>query len=84
MYQEPAILLSIILGSIPAALMQAWRGRSAVDMLVYEVAGLLGFALGQALAVLLGWHFATIGQVHLVEGLVGSVAALFVSRWLKG
>jgi len=84
MYQAPAILLSVILASIPAALFQVWKGRSTVDMLIYEVAGLLGFAVGQALAVVAGWDFLMIGQVHPVEGIVGSVAVLFLAWWLKG
>ena len=84
MYQAPAILLSVILGSIPAALFQVWKGRSTVDMLIYEVAGLLGFAVGQAIAVAAGWNFLMIGQVHPVEGIVGSVAILFLAWWLKG
>lgn len=84
LYQGPAVLLSLILGSIPAALFQVWKGRSTVDLLLYEVAGLVGFAAGQALAVGLGWRFAMIGQVHPVEGVLGSVLALFLARWLKG
>ena len=84
MYQTPAILLSVILGSIPAALFQIWKGRAAKEMLVFELAGLLGFAVGQLVAVLAGWQFLMIGQVHPVEGIVGSVIALILARWLIG
>ncbi|MGQ9585476.1 MAG: hypothetical protein ACUVXG_08755 [Anaerolineae bacterium] len=84
MYQGPAILLSVILGSIPAALFAVWKGRSTVDLLICELVGLVGFAAGQALAVGLGWSFLMIGQVHPVEGILGSLAALFVAYWLKG
>lgn len=84
MYQAPALLLSLILASIPAALFQMWKGRSTVDLLLYEVAGILGFFAGQVLASGLGWTFLMVGQVHPVEGLLGSVLALFLARWLKG
>ncbi|NLE75227.1 MAG: hypothetical protein GX605_00565 [Chloroflexi bacterium] len=83
MFQTPGILLSAILGSIPAALFQIWRGRSALDLLIYEAAGLLGFAAGQVAAVAAGLQFLTIGQVHPLEGLAGSVAALFLAHWLR-
>lgn len=82
--QGPAILLSLILGSIPAALFHIWKGRSTVDLLLYEVASLVGFAAGQVLAVSAGWRFLMIGQVHPVEGVVGSGVALFLGWWLKG
>ncbi|MGC8837335.1 MAG: hypothetical protein ACP5UM_02855 [Anaerolineae bacterium] len=84
MYQAPALLLSLILASIPAAFFQIWKGRSAKDLLLYEVAGILGFLAGQVLAASLGWTFLMIGQVHPMEGVLGCVLALFLARWLKG
>jgi uncharacterized membrane protein YeaQ/YmgE (transglycosylase-associated protein family) len=84
MYQGPTLLLSLILVGIPAALFQIWKGRSTVDLLLYEVAGLLGFFAAQVLAASLGWTFLMIGQVHPVEGILGCVLALFLARWLKG
>ncbi|MBC7224992.1 MAG: hypothetical protein H5T59_12095 [Anaerolineae bacterium] len=84
MFQGPAVLLSLILAGIPAACFHIWKGRSTVDLLMYEAAGLMGFFAGQVLAASLGWTFLMIGQVHPVEGIIGSVLALFLARWLKG
>ena len=83
MYQTPALLLSVILGSIPAALFQMWKGRTAADFLIYEMTSLFGFLLGQAMALAAGWQLLMIGQVHPLEGLLGSVGMLFLVRWLR-
>ena len=84
MFQAPAILLSVILASLAASLFQVWKGRAVIELLLFELASLLGFALGQAIAVLADWHFLTVGQVHPVEGLAGSLLGLLLVRWLKG
>jgi hypothetical protein len=84
MFQAPAILLSVILASLAASLFQAWKGRAVMELALFELASLLGFALGQVVAVLAGWQFLTIGQVHPVEGLAGSLLGLALVRWLKG
>ena len=52
-------------------------------MVAYAVAGLVGFALGQAMAEALGLHLFMIGQVNVVGGSLGCWGCLFIARWLR-
>jgi len=44
---------------------------------------LAGLVLGQFAANALGLRFAMMGEVHVVEGVVLALVAMFVAKWLK-
>ena len=51
-------------------------------LLRYLVAAWAGFAAGQVIGWLGGWEFLTLGQVHVLEGTLGSIVLMMLVHWL--
>ncbi len=82
MPQPPALIFSLLLASIYAALFYLWQGRRWRDLLFYWLAAVVGFAAGQIAGPLLNLIPWTIGQVRVVEGSLIALLFLFIARWL--
>ena len=83
MPQTPALILSLLLASVYAAVFHLWQGRGLRDLLFFWLASLVGFASGQVVGQMLGILPWTIGQVHVIEGTVLALLFLFIARWLR-
>lgn len=79
----PYILLATLIGAIYGTLFHLWRGRSPIDLPIYLLTGVIGFALGQALGDLIGIDIALIGTIHILEATLASWLSLFLIYWLK-
>jgi hypothetical protein len=79
----PAIILSLILAGLYAGLFHFAFARRAVDLVYYVPAAIAGFLLGAAVGLLIPLHFLVVGELHVLEGTVTCVAALFLVRWLR-
>lgn len=66
-----------------AALFHLLWGKTALDLAIFLLAGPIGFALGQFLAITLSSPIPAIGDVHLIEGLLGCALSLTIAKWLK-
>ena len=80
---SPPMVLSLIVASAYAAIFNLWQGGSAKDLLIYLVACWLGFGIGELAGDLLDVDILMIGQIHLLEGTVGSLVLLVLAKWLK-
>ena len=80
---SPPLVLSLIIASAYAAIFNLWQGGSAKDLVIYLAACWLGFGIGELAGDLLDVDILMIGQIHLLEGTVGSVLLLFLAKWLK-
>jgi len=80
---SPPLVLSLIIASAYAAFFNLWQGGSATDLLIYLVACWLGFAIGELVGDFLGLDILMVGQIHVLEGTVGSVLLLFLAKWQK-
>jgi hypothetical protein len=69
-------LLAFALATIYGAAFHLWRGGNARRLLLYLLAGWLGFALGQGLGELLSLTILKVGQIHLLPATLGSAIAL--------
>jgi hypothetical protein len=72
------LIVSAIITVVTAFVFSFIRRSGFVMLLISIVISGIGFAAGQLLANYLGWNFVMIGRIHVIEGLVGSVLALFI------
>ncbi len=79
----PYLLLSLLLGAAYGALFHLWRGKNVRDLAIYVLAGIIGFALGQSIANLLGFDVFMIGPLHVAEATATAWAGLFLVYWLR-
>ena len=80
---SPPLVLSLIIASAYAAIFNLWQGGSAKDLVIYLVACWLGFGIGELAGDLLDVDILMIGQIHVLEGTVGSLVLLLLVTWLK-
>jgi len=80
---SPPWVFSLILASAYAAFFSLWQGGSARDLLIYLLACWLGFAIGELVGDFLGLDILMIGEIHVLEGTVGSLLLLFLAKWSK-
>jgi hypothetical protein len=83
MLQMPALVLSLVLASLYAAVFILWQGRDVRDLLFFWLAALIGFASGHLVGTLWGFIPWTIGQVHIIEATIVAVLFLVFARWLR-
>ncbi len=79
----PYLLLSLLLGTTYGVLFHIWRGKTIKDMLLYLLAGVIGFGLGQLLGEMMALDFMRVGPLHLIEASAVSWVSLFLAHWLK-
>ena len=77
---SPGLWLSVVLALIYSLLFSAWRWSGWRQLGRDIVAGLLGFAAGQLIGTATGFDWLRIGQVQLLLGTAGAVAALAAGR----
>jgi len=80
---SPSLILSLIIASAYAAIFNLWQRGSARDLLIYLLACWLGFAIGELIGDAVDLDILMIGQIHVVEGTLGSILLLFLVKWLK-
>jgi hypothetical protein len=80
---SPVFLVSSALATLWAAIFHVLFGKQFLDLLRYWFVGLIGFAVGQAMANVLGLGWLMVGQVHVAEGTLACWIALLVAHWLK-
>jgi hypothetical protein len=83
MLQMPALLTSIVLASLYAAVFYLWQGQRIRDLVFFWLAALIGFASGHLVGTLWGFIPWTIGQVHIIEATIVAILFLVLARWLR-
>ena len=83
MFYRPVFLVSATLATIWAALFHLLLGKKWTDLILYWFIGLLGFAIGQAMAGALQLRWLLVGEVHIIESTLACWIAMLVARWLK-
>lgn len=80
---SPALWLSVLLALVYGTLFTAWRWAGWRQWGRDLLAGLIGFGLGQAAGMLVGWRWLRLGEVQLLWGTVVTIIALGIGRWLR-
>jgi hypothetical protein len=79
----PMVVLSVLLASLYATAFHVIKGRTLVELPIFWVASLVGFATGALAARVLSLNVLMIGELHVLEASIVSIAFLFIARWLK-
>jgi len=79
----PSLLLSGLLASVYALLFCFLWGDTLKQLVRLWLIALIGFGLGQAVAMGAGWRFFMVGDVHVMEGTVGAWMALVIAKWWR-
>ncbi len=81
-FLSPPLVLSLVIASAYAAIFNLWQG-GAKKLPLHLVASWLGFGIGELAGDLLGLDVAMIGQIHVLEGSLGSWLLMFLAKRLK-
>ena len=79
---SPGFAFSALLATFYGATFHLLRGGGHGMLARYLFAAWGGFALGQAVGWLIGWQVLMLGQVHVVEGTLGSGVLMLIVHWL--
>ncbi len=80
---SPSLAFLLLLASINAVLFHLLWGRRIRELVLFWIAAVIGFTVGQLGAEALDLSFLTIGPLHLVEGTIGSWMGLLIAKRLK-
>jgi uncharacterized membrane protein YeaQ/YmgE (transglycosylase-associated protein family) len=69
-----SLVISILIGFV----FSFFRGASLSRLVVSVAASIAGFYLGQFIATVFHWNFVMWNGVHLIEGTVGSMLAVWI------
>jgi len=83
MFSSPVFLVGSTLATLWAAIFHVLLGRRWVELVLSWFVGLIGFAVGQAMAEALHAQWLMVGGLHIVEGTIGCWIGMLVARWLQ-
>ncbi len=76
----PSLLLAFLVASLYGLVFYLFFGRGWIALVVYWLAGLAGFAIGQLLTSVIGMGLLPIGSLNVLEASVVSLILLLVTR----
>jgi len=80
-YFSPALLVSLLLAGVHAALFHLLRGQRVTELLRFGGVSVAGFLLGEGVARLLDLGSLMLGDVHLLQGSLGAWIGLLAIYW---
>ncbi|MBN1401852.1 MAG: hypothetical protein JXA74_13500 [Anaerolineae bacterium] len=83
MLSSPIFLLGSAFATLWASLFHLLLGRGWTDLVRFWFIALVGFAIGQLMAQVIGLPWPTLGQVRVIEATVVCWVAMFVAHWVK-
>ena len=78
----PSLIVYLLPPAIYALLFHFFWGRGYGQMLLYLAASIVGFAIGVLVARFLHSSWLSLGDVPVLEGSLGALAALLLARRL--
>ncbi|NOZ06000.1 MAG: hypothetical protein GXP41_06565 [Chloroflexi bacterium] len=79
----PSLIFAAVVCAFYAGLFHLMTRQGAAYVLVYWMAALLGFGLGQLASVFYTQRPFMVGPIHFVEGTIGAWIVMSVVSWLK-
>jgi hypothetical protein len=79
----PALVLIAVIAVIYGALFYLWKGRGWTELGLFMLAAMVGFWVGQLVALLLNLDVLKVGQIHLIEGTIFAWLFMLAIAWLR-
>jgi hypothetical protein len=79
----PNLLFALLIALLCGVLFHILRGGTGWRLLFYFGLSALGFAVGQWLSTVRGWHLFMFGALDIGMGGIGSVVFLVAGEWLS-
>jgi hypothetical protein len=83
MLSSPTFLMGSALATLWASIFHLLLGRRWADLIRFWFIALVGFAVGQAMAQVIGLPWPRLGQVRVIEATCACWLAMFVAHWVK-
>lgn len=74
----PSLILSLLLGSIYGLLFHSMFGRKLWQLPCFWLSAVLGFYVGEILAILAGVELLRLGNIPILPATVGALGGLFI------
>lgn len=84
MLSEPGLIYAFLLAFIYGTAFHLWKGRRLLDLPLYWLASVLGFAAGHLAGKMLNLLPRTLGEIYFVEATAGAILFLILIHWLTG
>ena len=72
------LIVSLVISILIGFVFSFFRGASLGRLIVSVAASFAGFYFGQFIATVFHWNFVMWNGVHLIEGIVGSMLAVWI------
>ncbi|MBI2845834.1 MAG: hypothetical protein HYX86_04735 [Chloroflexi bacterium] len=82
-FLTPPVFLILVLASIYSLIFYLLWGRRLRQLPLFWIGAVIGFFIGDILAVATGFSLLRIGLVHIDLGSIASWAAMFIVRRLR-
>jgi uncharacterized membrane protein YeaQ/YmgE (transglycosylase-associated protein family) len=73
-----SVITSLVISIVIGFAFAFFRGAGLGRLIVSVIASIAGFYAGQFIANLFHWNFVMWNGVHLIEGVLGSLVALWI------
>ncbi len=78
----PAVLLAFLIASLYGVAFFLLSGRTWIELALYWVTAVAGFAVGALVSRLIGLNLLPVGEVNIIEASITSLLALVLVRML--
>jgi hypothetical protein len=79
----PNLLFALLIALFCGVLFHILRGGTGWRLFLYFGLSVLGFAIGQWLSTVRGWHLFMFGALDVGMGVIGSAIFLVLGEWLS-
>ncbi len=75
----PSLVFSALLSTACGLIFHILRGGNLLRLLILMLAAWIGFAIGQLIGSLTDWPLLRVGEVYVLQGLIGSLIAMILT-----
>ena len=75
----PSLVFAALLSTACGLIFHILRGGNLIRLSVLLIAAWIGFAIGQLIGSLTDWPLLRVGEVYVLQGVIGSLIAIILT-----